>query len=78
MLDDRREVSKQEYISALVQWVESQLDGSDVLNITAGGKPFIEIKILNTGGKAPVEKILDLPQSPNSSEVITMEGGENV
>ena len=47
MTDDRREVPKGEFIKAIVDWVNRQeKDSENVLTITAGGEPILEIKQL--------------------------------
>lgn len=46
MTDDRREVSKGEFIKAMVEWIDSQDKNDGVLTITAGGEPVLEIKAI--------------------------------
>lgn len=47
MTEDRKFVSKGEFIAVLMQWLENQLeDGCDTLVLTGSGKPIAEIKKL--------------------------------
>ncbi len=47
MLDDRREVPKSEFIQAIIEWTQSQLEeNQDTVYITGGGERIAEIKLL--------------------------------